>query len=712
MLAFVTAVSLSSAGWLRHLENISIDWRLKLTRRYRCLPDSIVLILIDEASLEALNPIAGRWPWDRLVHAGVIDYLNLAGAKAVVFDILFTERQNNRQDWDKTKADFQLTESTAQARVVHAAQLSGPRKSPNLYTGENAGFFEERFVLHVDGPDLKLPDYSDYYFPFNELQAASKYIGVVSIEPDSDGVIRKMPLVFGCRGEVLPSLGLAAAIMDEKKKSLQYSDNCLVIRTGSRLYKVPVDSQGRIRLNPYGKYQAYSYGGVYLSMHRMRQGKLDDLPVEPSLFKDRIVFIGASAAGVEDLKSTPLGPKTPGVLLHASVLANLIQDDFVHDADKLLNICFAGLLAAVSSLLIVSSNNLLLQVAGPLMVGACWWVITLWLASLGWIVEFVGPAFSLLLAFGGGLAVERYMERIEKGKIKKALGQYVSPTVLDKVISCHKGDFLGAEIGTEEKLSILFSDLRGFTTISQSMPVEQVVNLLNRYLSLMTDTIFDFQGTLDKFIGDAVVAFWGAPLPDQQHENRSVACALAMQRALNHFNQHIRKPAEPLLKMGIGINTDRVILGNIGSSKKLDYTIIGDGVNLASRMEGLTKYYRAPILISHSTYRKVRKQMVCRPVDVVNVRGRKGKTRIYQPLGYVGKVSRTGVQVAALSRQGLELFLEQRFHQAYEVFSRIRKIVPGDTIATIFSRRCCQKMCLNKESGNVSDNSALKENIR
>ncbi len=693
LIAFCLSQALVEAGWLKPLENLSIDWRLKLVRRDCRLPPQMVLILIDEASLDALNPIAGRWPWDRKVHAEVIDFLNLAGAREIVFDVLFTEKQNVQgQEEGPGQADTLLAEASAQARVVHAAQLAGERDKQGVSTVSMPPELAKRFGLYLAGSGLKLAQRTEAYLPYPMLRQAASAIGVVTVEPDHDGVIRKMPLFFAFGGEILPSLALATAIRGQDQARAEYRDGRLLVRTGTQTYKVPVDSKGRIRINPYGRYEAYSYSGVYLSLRKMMDGQFENLPIDPRVFRDKIVFIGASAAGVEDLKTTAMGPGTPGVLLHASVLANLLEQDFLVDVPRAADLALAAFMAVMTAAWVIYSQALWGQVAIPLAGGAALWGASLVLASRGLLVGLAGPTCALLLAHGGCLASERFMERVEKARIRNYLGQYVSPVVLDRIINCHQGDYLGAEVGAEEKLSILFSDLRGFTTISQSMPGDRVVSLLNRYLSLMTDKIFQYQGTLDKFIGDAVVAFWGAPLPDQDHPLKAVCCALEMQKALEQFNHCQRQPAEPLLKMGIGINTDMVILGNIGSSRKLDYTIVGDGVNLASRLEGLTKRYRVPIIISHATYRRIRDRVVCRPLDVVRVKGRRGRTRIYQPLGLAGELEPKLLQVAALSREGLESFLECRYQQAYKVYASISSLLPGDHVAGIFTRRCHRKM--------------------
>ncbi len=690
--AFCLSLILVEAGCLTSLENLSIDWRLRLTRRDCRLPPDIVLILIDEASLDALNPIAGRWPWDRRVHAAVIDFLNMAGARAIVFDVLFTEQQDRGREFSSKSADALLAAATSQAGVIHAAQLAGQRGKAGAAGSRLPRDFADRFGLRLEAQGLKLPEKAEAYLPYARLAEAAGAVGVVSVEPDHDGVIRRMPLLFSFGGNILPGLALAAVLMGKEPVRAEYRSGHLEIRAGGRSFRVPADRRGRIRVNPYGRYEAFSYSGVYLSLQKMMDGQFTDLPVPPGVFRDKIIFVGASAAGVEDLKTTSLGPGTPGVLLHASVMANLLENDFLMDAPRALEPVLAALMAAMTVGCVVYGRSLWCQVAVPLSGGIVLWWAALMLASKGLLIWLAGPTCALLLSHGGCLATERFIDRLEKARIRNYLGQYVSPVVLDRIIACHGGDYLGAEVGTQEKLTIMFSDLRGFTTISQSMPVDQVVGMLNRYLSLMTEKIFQHQGTLDKFIGDAVVAFWGAPLPDRDHSFKAVCCALEMQKALDHFNRCRRRPAEPFLKMGIGVNTDMVILGNIGSARKLDYTVVGDGVNLASRLEGLTKRYRVPVVISHATYRRVRDRIVCRPLDVVRVKGRKGKTRIYQPLGLEGELERRLLQVAALSRQGLELFLECRFRQAQQVYDRILRLLPGDRVAGIFAGRCRSRL--------------------
>jgi adenylate cyclase len=241
-------------------------------------------------------------------------------------------------------------------------------------------------------------------------------------------------------------------------------------------------------------------------------------------------------------------------------------------------------------------------------------------------------------------------------------------------------------VGSKENLTVLFSDIRGFTSISEKLEAEKVVELLNAYLSEMVDVIFEHEGTLDKFIGDAIMAFWGAPLKVSDHGLRAVRAALDMRRHLEAFNQRLDAKGDIRLEIGIGINSGQVILGNIGSEKKLDYTVIGDNVNLASRMEGLTKEYGSSILITESTYEEVKNSISCRLIDMVRVVGKKKGIKIYEPLDALnGDVSN---RIISLSEEGFNNYLKRDWAAAIKCYFEIISIKPDDKVSKIFLGRC------------------------
>jgi adenylate cyclase len=302
------------------------------------------------------------------------------------------------------------------------------------------------------------------------------------------------------------------------------------------------------------------------------------------------------------------------------------------------------------------------------------------------VLDMVAPTVSIIVAWMCTFAFLSITEGKDKKKIKRMLSQYVSPSILATLIDKSPKDILKAEVGTKENLTILFSDIRGFTSISERLAAEQVVELLNGYLSGMVDVIFEHEGTLDKFIGDAIMAFWGAPIKIDDHGLKAVLAALDMRRQLVIFNQGLVANGGFPIDIGIGIHTGTVILGNIGSEKKLDYTVIGDNVNLASRMEGLTKTYGSPILITESTYDEVKLTIPCRIVDMVRVVGKEQGVKIYEPLDMQHDTHNN--KIVSISATGFDHYLKQNWEKAISCYIEILSLREDDMVSKLFIARC------------------------
>lgn len=686
----VFVIGLQGLGLLDGAERFAFDQRVQLFRKNKPLPEKIALILIDESSLSAMEPIAGRWPWARQVHADVIDFLSVCGARAILFDVLFTEISQGMINED-VFSDRRLVESTKDAgTVVNACQLV---KDP-AYWYEDHHWRHAREWPALQGYDMDRPSfpentfYNRGYWPFASLALASRGIGVTTFEPDEDGVYRHAELLFAMEDRWLPSLSISALLMPDQKASLKIKAREIRLKSRFHDLTIPLDDHGRFPVNLYGRYAAYSYSGIYLSAMRLKSGQLQQLPVQPYEFKDKIVFIGASAAGVEDLKTTSLGMLTPGVLLHASVYANMISDDYLHMVPGYVDAAIVLLLMAVTVGGIFFSKKLKRQILYVVGVLVFFSALNLLLFSRNWVLAFTPAITAIMGVYVMGFTWIGFSAGREKRKIKNILGQYVSPAVLTTVLNDPKKALNNAEVGRRETLSMLFSDIRDFTSISETYAVEQVVALLNRYLEAMVDIIFDHRGTLDKFIGDAIMAFWGAPVADKDHAFQAVSSAIFMQQALVCLNKANQPLGLPCLKTGAGIHTDEVLLGNIGSQKKLDYTVIGDGVNLTSRLEGLTKYYHCPILITQDTYDAVHDRICCRMVDLVKVKGRQACIHIFEPLAHVSDASERDRSVAELSFRAFEMYRQRRFDHAATCYERILALRPKDGLSHLFKNRC------------------------
>jgi adenylate cyclase len=513
-------------------------------------------------------------------------------------------------------------------------------------------------------------------------------MGVVSFSPDKDGVFRREKLFFNYQDNFFPSLSLAPILDQFRDAKIILKKRAIEIRNDGSLIRIPLTKKNEYFVNMYGLYNAFSISGVILSMDKIKAGELDNLPVQPDEFRDKIVFIGASAAGVEDVKNTSIGTNTPGVFLHASIRGNIISGDFLNFTGPAVNFLSILILLTITVFSIFYSKTVLSQVLFPLLAMIIFSVTALLLFTSNIVINIVSPSFAVLSAYVASYTYMSFTEGREKKKIRNILGQYVSPAILSTVLAKNQDGYLKAEVGARETLTIFFSDIRDFTTISEKYNVEEVVEILNTYLSGMVNIIFSNEGTLDKFIGDAIVAFWGAPVKIQDHHYKATITGLKMKEALKTYNQENIGRGWPELRIGIGIHTGEVILGNIGSEKKLDYTVIGDSVNLASRLEGLTKAYKCSIIISQDTYDHVRDEIICRTTDYIKVKGKNKPVKIYEAIGECGSVDEETIKVCHLTEEAFGYYLERGFSHAIDVFESILEIRPEDFLSKMFIDRC------------------------
>lgn len=694
-------------GLFDGMELKAFDMRAKYNSKQ---PSSdVAIILVDEASLRGMNPIVGRWPWPRSVHADVVEFLAMSGAKAVLFDILFTENERvfGTPKGVLAPSDKSLVESTASAgNVYHAAQIVVDEEdeyNKSLLNRPMPKDFSGRFSVDLKGGAISA--HNNFYLPFKELYQAAKGTGIVEFLPDPDGIYRRTKLFRQYQGNYYPILSMAPLLDSMKPQSIRQEGSKITLlglgqggeaglsaqgNTQDSLLKnldIPLQKDGSYLINMHTDYKPFSMSGVLASIQKIKTGKLENLPVSPDEFKDKVVFIGGSAVGIEDLKPTSMGSNTPGVYLHASAYSNIAKGDFLRYTGPLITTFSILLLSiAVTISILWSRNTFYYQLGIPFLLAFVYVASSFWGFRHNILLDMAAPTFAILLSWMGSFAFLSITEGKDKRKIKKMLSQYVSPSILTTLIDKNPQDVLKAGGGSKENLTILFSDLRGFTSMSERLEAEKVVELLNGYLSEMVDVIFKYEGTLDKFIGDAIMTFWGAPIKISDHGKRAVRAAFDMRVRLDVLNQDlIAKGATPL-DMGVGINTGEVILGNIGSEKKLDYTIIGDNVNLASRMEGITKEYGAAILITESTHDEIISSIPCRIIDMVRVVGKKKGIRIFEPLDM--RKGDVDDRITTLSEQGFNHYLKRDWDAAITCYSRILTIRPHDKTSEIFVGRC------------------------
>ena len=711
---------LLSLGWeqlpfLRNFEQFWLDYRYSHFNRELKASRQVLLIDIDDSSMKLLGPHFGRWPWPRKIYKNLIEFLELGEPSGIYFDLLFTEASQSDD------GDQQVAEISAHARnVSHAILFSGQPSTELNLKSEIVPLpkgFQQKFGLSWDtsnseGPlfisnsSLKDPVFRDFNLPTQTLLQKIPSIHSVTSEKDSDGVYRRTPLLFHYDSGWYPSLALKAVADWLKTPHFSFHENSIDLQNDQKIhYSIPLDSKGMLPLHFYRSdrdIEIIPIAAALSSASRLQSGEISDptlLQINPLTLKDKVIVIGASAEGLFDLKSTPISSAYPGSLLHATAISNILNQDFVSFPPVVMQTlltCSTIILIYFSIFLI---QPLLIKVALPL----------IWLGSYSAIsfllFQKYSLAFEIARPFGlgffaiiDGLLYLIFIEGKDKKKLRETLSKYLPPSVTDRIIAT--GQNPRAEVGQQKELSILFSDIRGFTTLSEKLSPQELVSILNQYLGRMTDVIFDETGTLDKFIGDAIMAFWGAPIPDSDHALKSVRCAIKMKSTLKELNQEWSQKGLSPLQIGIGINTGSVIVGNIGSEKRLDYTVIGDNVNLASRLETLTKQYGLELLIGDRTAHLIKDSIICRPIDFVTVKGKNHPIKVYEPLCEISDpLAKRLIEFSEIFSKALSNYQNAQFEIALAQFKTASEIFKNewnyeDSVGILYIERC-KKLILN-----------------
>lgn len=561
--------------FLQSFENKTYDLRFRLRGDIPHTED-IAIIAIDEKSIGEL----GRFPWTRKHYADLIDIVRRAGAKALLFDAFFPERESK-------KADALFADSISRSEIVTLPVV--------------IEFSKEGSVINVI---KNIPP----------LQSSAKNISHINMSPDEDGVVRRTPLMIQADKVAYPSLGLIGA--SEALGSNKIDTGDYVISLGSR--NIPVDTEGKMLINysgPEGIYKRYSFSDVL----RGRVSK-DEL-------RGKILLIGATAIGIYDLRVTPFSNNTPGVEVNANIIDTIIRGNFIKrdGISALIDIFLISALILLTYLVTFSVRALIaLPFVIILIVGYVY--LSYWMFLDGEWISMVYPLIGIILSFSISASTRFFVVEKKAKKIRLMFSSYVSKKVVDELVRHPEK----AKVGGEKKLiTVLFTDVRGYTTFSEKHTPEEVVSRLNEFLSEMTNVIIQYDGTLDKFLGDGILAFWGAPIEQEDHPQLAVRCAIAMLKQMETLKARWLSEGKEPLECGMGINTGEAIVGNIGvEGKKIDYTAIGDTVNLAHRLQTQSRGVMKPV-ISGTLYQKVKDIVDVEYLGEVTVKGRQGSVGVY-----------------------------------------------------------------------------------
>lgn len=526
-------------GVFNQAEYFFYDDRMNKTASYFSPSDEIVLVLVDQKSLNyAASERGWTWPWPREAYAEIVDFFSGGGAKSVAFDMLFTEPSSYGDADDKKFADA----SKESGIVIQTV------------------FF----------------DRGQRIFPIDEIASSARLIGNVNSLPDSDGTIRRARLFYSWKNYKIPTLGIASYFVGGDE------DEALPEELNLRFTKSIDD------------YLPYSAGDILKAQADIRAGRESEL--NPEDFEDMYVFFGLYAPGLFDICQTPVSASYPGVGIHITLLDNILSGNRIVKTGFLINaliilicIILAGLPEIFSEKIKSRTASISINAVSFLVFVALYLFIAYYLFRLGIAIPAASVLAGMVLSFVASLAVSYMVEGKQRRYLKNAFKQYLSPAVIEQLIADPSQLKLGGE---RKEISIFFSDLQGFTSISESLTPEALTELLNDYLSDMSKIILDSGGTIDKYEGDAIIAFWNAPARVEHHARSALEAAWACQKKLEERRADFEKRAQGRpFKMRIGLNTGFAIVGNMGSVSRFDYTMLGDSVNLAARLEGLNKQF-------------------------------------------------------------------------------------------------------------------------
>ena len=606
------------------VELYTYDVRVAATARQSRPSDQIVLVAIDNESIRRMEPLVGRWPWPRLIHATLIDYLSAAGAKVIVYDVLFAERDIRKfmvgdAEWTGEESDAALVDSTrTSGTVVHIAEAA----SAELVDPSRA------LVENLDAPALNVPLPETPCVerrprvtpPFPALAQASRGIGHSLLTLDPDGAVRRLAPIVQVGERKIASVSmasvLAAGAVPVVPVELADDGQCSALIP----WRGPAENA-----NGAPTFSSYSFYDLFYSQQQLIEGQKPG--IDPSLFKDRIVVIGANAEGLHEVFSTPFrSGEINGPEVHANMIDAMLANRSIERTPAWVTIALVAAGAAGVGVAGLFLNAWLTGVAALLLAlllaGAAFALF-----ARGLWIPFTAPALAIIFAFVGDLAWKYFVEGRDKRLIKKMFSRYVSKDVFDQLVADPSLAALG---GARRHMTVLFSDIRGFTTMSEKGTPEDVVAQLNELFTRMVAVVFEHRGTVDKFVGDMIMALYGAPLDDADHADHAVTTALAMIRTLHEMNAEWQSRGKPTLDIGIGVNTGDMVAGNIGSDTIMSYTVIGDAVNLGARLESLNKDYGTRIIISEFTRAALKGRYDIHPLGEVVVKGKTKPVAIFE----------------------------------------------------------------------------------
>lgn len=663
------------------LNSINYDLSQRLDHNSIDVNKQIVIVDIDEKSLKKI----GRWPWPRTVMADLTTKLHALQPKVIAFNILFAESENDSERLLQALAARQyINQDAIDSELKNDPTINGDLGFANALKVTPAvlafGLIFQPVTINtlphstISITNPAVLEAKGFISNIPIIQAAAKYAGFISYLPDNDGIIRRSVLVMQYHHVIYPSLALQAAalLMNETPKLIIGNEEGDSMIKGVMLgkHRINTDSSGQILIH---------YAGVSHTFPYYSASDVLDNAIPAGAFKDKLILIGTSAAGLGDIQATPVQSVFPGVEIQANLVNGILNNNFFIKPSwsYLVEMAVTLLLGILAALIMPHLSAARLTVL-LFILPAIIFFGNLYIKEQTQLI-FTGLIPILLVNTIGfinliyGYLVESRLRR----RVKDMFGQYVPEELVNQMIKSPKSYHAAGE---DREMSVLFADIRHFTDLSENLSASEIVTMLNTIFTPLTEVIVRTQGTIDKYVGDLIMAFWSAPLSDVKHATHAVEAALAMQKSIHSIQAELTRMNLPVIRIGIGINSGMMSVGNVGSRYRRSYTVLGDTVNLASRVEGLTKFYDVDILATESTV-KMAPDFLYRKIDIVQVKGKKQIIAIYEVL--MEKAMATPAVLAAVQQfhEALNAYYQQQWDEAVML---IQALMKRDTSTKIY----------------------------
>jgi adenylate cyclase len=704
VLVFVgNAARFYQLGFVSHLSAILYDYRLQLTMP-RTTDDRIVILDIDEKSLKE----EGRWPWSRDRMALLMDKLfGKYGVAVVGFDVVFAEKDESSglkvlqklgQDQLRDVARFQSILKQIQPQLEYDKMFAGRIRNRNVVLGYYLTNQEKNNTSGMlpapafpagafKGRPVEFTTWNGYGANLPEFQQAAASAGHFNPLVDFDGLVRRVPMLAEYDGAYYESLSLAVVRtllgqpgllpgFAEGKNSGYAGLEWLELDTAGGKLKIPVDSDVATFVPYRGKQGSFRYISIADVLHDR---------VEMAQLENKIVLVGTTAPGLLDMRATPVAEVYPGIEIHANMIAGILDQNLKEKPAYMLGA------EVVWLLLIGVALSLLLPQLGPtvgILVSAAVFAVTQGISLAAWhygniLMPVANSLVMIALLFALNMSFGYFVESRTKRQITSLFGQYVPGELVEEM--AQHPESVSME-GESREMTMLFSDVRGFTSISEGLDPKELTLLMNEFMTPLSLVVYKHRGTIDKYMGDCIMAFWGAPLPDAQHARNAILAGIEMQSTLKALQPHLKERGWPEIHVGVGINSGRVSVGNMGSEVRVAYTVMGDAVNLASRLEGITKQYGVGIVVGENTRNAVT-DFIYRELDHVRVKGKDKPVAIYEPIGLSGEVSKALHDEVKLFHEVRRLYRKQDWDQAELQLMNLQRMSPGTALYGIYAER-------------------------